>query len=93
MLKPLALSLAVMMPTPANAQLQCADSKGIVKELADQYGETAMYAMQSGDGRIIILLANTDTGTWTQLVSSEDDMLCVVGYGTDFKAVPQGEEV
>jgi hypothetical protein len=93
MLKVLAFSFFAVMPSPVNAQSQCADPKEIVKELADKYGETIQYVMKSGDGRLIVFLANVTTGTWTQMIADGVDRLCMLGAGTDFKAAPQGEPV
>ena len=93
MLKPFVIALAMTVPTPANAQMQCADYKEIVKTFADKYGEAVVYVMKSNDGSVVVLLANVETGTWTRVVSNGSGMLCVDGYGTGFKAAPQGEQV
>jgi hypothetical protein len=92
MLKPIAIFVFSILPTPVQAQAQCGNYNVVVDMLFDQYGESAMYAMHSGNGQVFLMFANMETGTWTRLIL-DNNMLCLDGHGGGFMIAPKGEPV
>lgn len=70
---------------PANAQTaQCVNYEAMVVGLADSYGERRIISGLNGDGTVVQMFANTETGTWTAVILHPDGMACMVAAGEQF---------
>jgi hypothetical protein len=93
----LALILALL-AMPAHAQQpSCAKRDGIVKGLAEKYGEaqyTGGLRQQGVTATILEHWVNEATGTWTILETRPDGTSCILAAGTHFlrdEPMPPGE--
>lgn len=91
-----AVILAALMASPAAAE-NCAPHPNAVAFLAENFGESRQ-SIGLMDGRIVEMIANPDTGTWTILITTPDGRACIVAAGTDFQRTdadpaPQGEQM
>ena len=81
-------ALAVSLAVPAWAQTRnCASRDVIVAALEDKYGETVLFIGMTGPDGIMEIWANTDTGSWTALISSAAGLSCVASSGDGFETV------
>ena len=69
---------------PAMAQeLDCNDTQSAWRNLYENYGETRQSVAVS-DGAVVETWANTETGTFTVLITSPVGVSCVAIEGTDW---------
>lgn len=73
-------------------QTQCGPYAAVVEGLAQNYGESRQAWGLSGDGQIMTIFANIDTGTWT-LVAVRGMEACLVASGGNYGADPTGPGV
>jgi hypothetical protein len=70
---------------PANAQnSNCAPHAMFIEGLADRYGERRVMAGLNGDGTVVEIFANDQTGTWTALIVQPTGIACMVASGEQF---------
>lgn len=89
----LAAFLILLSPT-AFAQVACADHDDAVAHLAAEYGEQSVAMGLTSDGNVIEILASSDGGTFTIIVTDTDKRSCLATSGTAYFAVeftPPGE--
>lgn len=90
---PLALALCT---TPAYAQSQnCAERDVVAERLTSGYGEQ-QQSMGLSQGTAVETWANTDTGSWSILVTRPDGVSCLVASGQNFVITgdaPEGDPV
>lgn len=94
MLKLIATALAVSLAVPAMAQQNCAPYDDVRAALFERYGEvTIATGMVSGGQRIMEMLVNEETGSWTVVYISTAGIACQVAAGSDYgtQAIPQGD--
>ena len=79
---------AVLFAASAEAQGRlCAPREAIIAQIAGQHGEAQQsYGLQQS-GAVIETWANTDTGSWTVIMSTPDGMSCLVAVGEAFRTV------
>lgn len=89
------LALLAIMATPAAAQVCEPDYAAVVQRLADGWHEAPVSLGRDQFGRVIVMLANVETGTWTALSVTTDGQTCMVASGGDFHliAMPAGERM
>lgn len=80
LVSPLALSMCT---APAFAQQNCAERAVIADRLSSDYGEQ-QQSMGLSAGGIVEIWANTDTGSWTILVTEPSGLSCLVASGNNF---------
>lgn len=77
-------ALAVSFAVPAWAF--CAPESQIRTTLQEKYGETVQI-QGVGNNHLLQVYANTETGTWTIVVTSPDKRACVSASGQNYQAV------
>ena len=81
-----AISAAVLLPNDADAQGRvCAKRDKLVAELAKSHGETRQSAGLQRNNGVIETFANTETGSWTIIVSLPTGVSCLVAAGEAFQ--------
>lgn len=83
-------ALAAAFAMPAMAQQQCLPRSNMMEMLADQYHEARQFMALSMGGTVIEVYANLETGTWTAVETVPDGTACIVSYGDNYEAIPQG---
>lgn len=88
-------ALCGFIATAAHGQgQQCAPRANVIEHLADQFEQARQSVGLSPDGQAMIeTFANSETGTWTILVSLPNGMSCLIADGIGWEAVdekPQG---
>lgn len=90
-----AAALAAFFVSPAQAQaLECASVADAYAILTDMYGESRIGAGLSGNGYILEMWANSETGSWTALAINSAGMACIVDQGEAFivpDLIPAGD--
>ena len=78
---------ALMAAQPAEAQGRiCAPRDKIIEQLESRHGEIRQnYGLQQ-NAAVIETWANTDTGSWTIIMSTPDGMSCLVAVGEAFQS-------
>lgn len=92
-----AIALALI-ASPAAAQDICGDRDTMIANMASKYGETAHSAgvapLFDGSGVLIVEnFVNSETGTWTLIVTGPDGRTCVLAIGNRFRLIPAGDPV
>lgn len=82
-----AVGVALVAPTIAPAQDNCATHDIILIRLAENWSETRQTSGIAANGTLVETWANADTGTWTITVSVPDGPTCIVAYGQDFDLI------
>jgi hypothetical protein len=70
---------------PSHAELRCFPRADILTFLADQHGESRQTIGMDGQGSVVEMFANVESGTWTLVVTFPDGRTCVVTSGTHFE--------
>jgi len=83
-------AIAACFAVPATAQTSCAPHNTMMEQLADQYGEGRMSVALDNNGYLIEVYANTESGTWTAVLTTPDGEACIAAHGTAYEAIPQG---
>ena len=74
-----------MAPVATGAQqTNCGPREGIVERLAEKYQETRQAIGLGMNNTVLEMFANTESGTWTIIVSSPSGISCVAAVGGDF---------
>lgn len=91
-----ALALAVALAAPSLAATEaaaqgrvCAKRDKLVAELANSHGETRQSVGLQRDSGVVETFANTDTGSWTIIVSLPTGVSCLVAAGEAFQKEAQ----
>jgi hypothetical protein len=87
------------LPSTAMAQAKilqkpvlCAPIKGIIAELAKEFGETpVLIAPQEHGKSSMAFFANTEKNTWT-LVEMDQKNGCIIGSGADYRMIKPGRD-
>lgn len=68
---------------PAHAQARpCGDGDQIIARLQKDWGEDAAVIALDAAGRMVRILVNQQTGTWTMLVTAPNGLTCLTTHGT-----------
>ena len=83
-----------MLASPAAAQPQCTFHDKALKHLAERYQETPVAAGMTNSGVLVEVLATSDGGTWSIIVTRPDGWACLVAAGEGWrrfdKPMPEG---
>ena len=79
------LATIALTATVAQAQQACAPLDAVVDRLAGQFSES-VRAEGFGNGVILQMWANTETGTWTVITIHPEGVACVRASGGNFVA-------
>ena len=77
------LSLAL----PAAAQSVCGARDDFVDHLAQRHDEAPAAMGLSSNGKMIEVLTNSATGTWTIIVTNADGSACVIAAGEAWQSI------
>lgn len=81
-----ALTLAAL---PAKAQrLPCGDGAGLIAQLEKEWGEDPAVVALDAAGRMVRVLVNPQTGTWSMLITGPGGPTCLVYHGSNWEAIP-----
>lgn len=87
--KAIAFAICTLFGLPASAQQACGPIDAMQTVLADRWGESAQMTAIGGQGEMVLqIYANTDTGSWTAVVTDTEGHACVTGSGVGFEATP-----
>jgi hypothetical protein len=83
----IAFLAASCMGAPAHAQQGafCGPRDRIVEQLADKHGETRRAVGLQQNMQVMETFANTETGSWTIIVSMPTGVACLVAAGEAFQ--------
>lgn len=80
------LGLAV----PAQAQgMPCGDGAAFVAHLEKDWGEDPNVIALDAAGRMVRILVNPETGTWSMLVTGPGGPTCLISHGSAWEAIHQ----
>ena len=82
------ITLAALIGQPALAQSPnryCADRASLISQLEARHGETRRSAGLQEDSRVIETYANTETGTWTIIITMPTGIACLVAVGENWR--------
>lgn len=82
-------ALAVLFAFPAAAQQNCAPRDTLMVQLAARFGETRQAIGLEPGGNAVETFANTETGSWTILVTRPTGISCLVAAGQSFAIVSE----
>lgn len=71
--------------------IQCAPHDDFAALLTDQFGEVAQVQAVADDGRMMEIMANPTTGSWSALMTTPDGTACLVAAGERFTSAKAGE--
>lgn len=73
-------------------EVRCMPTDQIISFLGDNFDEVMIGAGLHYNGAVInSLFVNASTGTWTVVVSGADGESCIVAFGDNWEAAPQGD--
>ena len=90
------LVAVLMLPTMAISQetkridLACVSLKQLV-EVTNKYDELPLLrgtSVRNGVAQVLVMYANTETGSFTMVEKAADDRFCVLSVGGNFQPVP-----
>ena len=79
--------IAALVASPATAQntRPCFQREALIETLAAKYGEARQVVALDGQGRLIEIFANVETGSWTLTVSLPSGVTCMMRSGLAFE--------
>ena len=78
----------VMLSTPSGAQRRpCGDGADIIAHLEKDWGEGPEVVALDASGRMVRILVNPDTGTWSMLLTAPNGLTCLVSHGSAWEPV------
>lgn len=69
------------------AMERCGTHERLSNYLAEKYGETLQVQGIAEQGGLVQIYANTDTGTWTFMVTTPKRVTCLISAGEDYVSV------
>lgn len=78
----------VLFSMPLAAQQRpCGDGADIIAHLEKDWGEGAEILALDASGRMVRILVNPDTGTWSMLLTAPNGLTCLVSHGSAWEPV------
>lgn len=74
-------------PAPTHAQPRCADANSLADRLSEQYGESVILRGMDARGGLVEWWQNEETGTWTLVVLTPNELRCLVASGDMGEAI------
>ena len=78
-----ALILTAVLAAPVQAQTACAPLEAFLAGLAERYAEAPRASGLMQGGQLLIITAS-ESGTWTALVVTPEQMACMAASGEGF---------
>jgi len=93
-------TILLVSPTFAFAQQQgenCFPTGQVMESLRDRHGESRQITMMVSSGKLLSVMGNSKTGTWTLMEVDVSGTTCLLAEGPNFvnynePPVPQGED-
>ena len=87
-------ALAALIASPAGAQsVPRGPTPALAERLASEYGEAPAVGGVDATGRLLVMYANAETGTWTAVLATAEGLSCIVssgeGWSTERVAAPR----
>ena len=84
--------LAFSRPAPAQGR-NCAPRASLITQLNERYGESLQNQGLTQTGRMFEMFADTQSGSWTLLISLPSGLSCIAAVGRSFERVdhPSGQ--
>ena len=83
----------VLSSLPAAAQrMPCGDGVAIVDMLEADWGEDLTVLALDAAGRLVQILANDQTGTWSMLMTAPGGRTCLIHHGTDWSVAEPADD-
>lgn len=80
--------LFVVSSSPSAAQrTPCGDGSSIIAHLEKDWGEAPAVIALDAAGRMVRVLVNPETGTWSMLVTGPGGPTCLISHGSDWDSV------
>lgn len=76
--------LAVVLPSVAHAQNNCAKRDLVIEKLAANYGEVFGGGGLQNANRVFEVWFSEEKGTWTILMTRADGLTCIMASGTNW---------
>lgn len=73
---------------PALAQrTPCGDGAALIAHLEKEWGERPSIIALDAAGRMVRILVNPETGTWSMLITGPGGPTCMISHGSDWESV------
>ena len=84
---------ALLLTLPARAQpLPCGDGAEMIAHLEKQWGEAPAVLALDAAGRLVRIMVNEETGSWTLLVTGPGQPTCLLSHGTAWEPIARPPE-
>ena len=84
----LGAAVFVVVSSPSAAQrAPCGDGSTIIAHLEKDWGEAAEIIALDAAGRMVRILVNPETGTWSMLVTGPGGPTCMISHGSAWESV------
>lgn len=80
--------LAFCQPAPAQGR-NCAPRASLITQLSERYGERLQNQGLTQAGHMFEIFADTQSGSWTLLISLPSGLSCIAAAGRSFEPVYQ----
>ena len=90
-----AFFFVLVLPSSQAQPRPCGDGADIVARLERDWGEAAEIIALDASGRMVQILVNPDTGTWSMLLTAPNGLTCLVSHGSAWEpaaALPDSGE-
>lgn len=87
-----ALTMTVIGTANAQSKTPCAPRAEVVKSLDGLFNETPAARACVADGALMEVFVSSE-GTWTMLLTSPQQMSCLVGSGDNWEDLPRGKSL
>lgn len=75
-------------PAPSHAQrTPCGDGDSLIAHLEKEWGEAPAVIALDAAGRLVRILINPQTGTWSLLMTGPGGPTCMVNHGSAWESV------
>ncbi len=80
------LLVALLVASPATAQMVCAERDKFLKRLGNGYAEAPVAMGLTSDGTVLEVLTSTK-GTWTIIITKPSGQSCIVASGEAWEQI------
>ncbi len=89
------IAAAMIAASPAYAQEpQCAGTPDVYAALTNDAGESRIFSGSIEDmSGVVEIWGNHETETWTAIVTLPSGVSCLLGFGTGYQTMPEGDDL
>lgn len=81
----LTVTASISKPVEINRKVVCDDAEAIFKYILEEYSEIPVWRGVNGDGDVSVIMANSETTTWTYIIIDRRKRACIVDGGEGFE--------